>query len=622
MGKMKKTEFVLIILCTIIFAGLAYNKLLPGMLYGMDTGAHLFRLIYLNKNLDQKTVPLWNTEWYTGAPFLLLYAPLAYYYSSFWPTNDYLLVYKSLEILFEFFVVISVYFLSKTLLKKRDLALLATFLFITMPQNIWNFSVVDRFTTLLEAFFFITGLKFFVTFLYQQKTREKIISGIFFGLAFLTQGFGYLIVLIILLFSKLLAWKRFKFKDLILIILISVLVASPWLLLSAGSYIYYIQNPYQMVWMVRKFIDIPRTGAILVSLGLPLVASLLLKFKIFNKIRLLIAILLILFSSTVFFLLVPLKYNITKPTIFIVLLLTALSIIVANKNIYKFDDNLNYLFYLTIFLIILSSSLFLYSYTPLGLIDPYRVAFYTSIPLAVLSAFILQKNKSALIVAILASLMISFTFLSTNYTKNFQIDEDLINTLKNAPEGRLLMVEAEGWMHIIPALTDKSSIDGFCPFERFLPYFRNLGYSNFLGLWFEGTTQQQIEEVYNQVFLNISKFAIKYIIIKDNSSIKIPDYLNYETIYNKNGLKVLMLKQSVNFAENATVNTISPNELIVYPKGDRILLKQTYFPGWQASCGKVKKSVDGLTIIENENCNMITLKYNPLSSIPQLLFKF
>jgi len=616
-----KIEFVLIILCTVMFAVLAYNKLLPGMLYGMDTGAHLFRVIYLNKNLEQRVVPLWNTEWYTGAPFLLLYAPLAYYYSSFWPTNDYLLLYKSLEILFEFFVVISVYFLSKTLLKKRDLALLATFLFIIMPQNIWNFSVVDRFTTLLEAFFFITGLKFFITFLHQQKTRDKIISGIFFGLAFLTQGFGYLIVLIVLLFSKVLVWKRFKFKDLIVIILISILIASPWLLLSAGSYIYYIQNPYQMVWMVRKFIDIPRTGAILVSLGLPLIASLLLKFKIFNKIKLPIVILLIFLSLTVFFLPIPLKYNITKPTIFVVLLLTAFAMMVANKNIYKFDDSLNYLFYLTIFLIILSSSLLLYSYTPLGLIDPYRVAFYSSIPLAIVSAFILQRNKSALIVAVLASLIISFTFLSTDYTKNFQMDEELISTLKSAPQGRLLIVEAEGWMHIIPALTDKPSIDGFCPFERFLPYFRNLGYSNFLGLWFEGTTQQQIEEVYNQVFLNVSKFAIRYIIIKDDSPIKIPEYLYYETIYNKNGLKVLMLKQAVNFAENATMEVISSNELVIYPLGDKILLKQTYFPGWQASCGKVKKSADGLTIIENNNCNRIVLKYNPLSALPQLLFK-
>jgi hypothetical protein len=322
-----------------------------------------------------------------------------------------------------------------------------------------------------------------------------------------------------------------------------------------------------------------------------------------------------------FFLTIPLKYNVTKPIISATLLLTALVVATTNKNFYKFTEELKYLFYLTLFLIVLSSSLFLYSYTPLGLLDPYRVAFYASIPLAIVSAFILQRNKFGLAISVIAMLIISFTFISTEYTKVLQIDEDLITTLKNAPEGRLLMVEANGWMHILPALTDKQSIDGFCPFERFLPYFRNLGYSNFLGLWFEGTTQKQIQEVYNQVFLNTSKFAIKYILIKDDSPIKIPEYLDYETIYNKNGLKVLMLKQPVNFVENATMEIISPNELVIYPLGDKILLKQTYFPGWQASCGKVKRSVDGLTIIENNNCNRIVLKYNPLSALPQLLFK-
>jgi len=613
--------YVYILLIVFFTSFILILKLLPGIPNAIDTGAHLFRLIYLNKHLKNGIVPLWNTDWYAGSPFLLQYPPLAFYYSSFWPIKNYILLYKILEIIFESFLVIAVYFFSKSLLKKKDLALLSTFLFIIIPQNIWNFSVVDRFPTLLEAFFLVGGLMFFIQFLSSKRSRDKIICGIFFGLVFLTQGFGYLLVLIILLFSKIIAWKKFRMKDLFTIVFISLLVASPWLILSAGSFLYYILNPYQMVWMVRKYIDIPRTGAILVSLGLPLVASLLLKFKIFNKMKLPIAILLIFLSLAIFFLPIPLKYNITKPTIFIILLLTALAVVVANKNVYKFDGSLNYLFYLTIFLIILSSSLFLYSSTPLGLLDPYRVAFYASIPLVVVSAFILQKNKLGVVTAIVASLIISFTFLSTNYTKNFQIDEELISTLKNAPQGRLLIVEAEGWMHIIPVLTNKPSIDGFCPFERFLPYFRNLGYSNFLGLWFEGTTQQQIEEVYNQVFLNVSKFAIRYIIIKDDSPIKIPEYLYYETIYNKNGLKVLMLKQAVNFAENATMEVISSNELVIYPLGDKILLKQTYFPGWQASCGKVKKSADGLTIIENNNCNRIVLKYNPLSALPQLLFK-
>ncbi|MDI6825963.1 MAG: glycosyltransferase family 39 protein [Candidatus Aenigmarchaeota archaeon] len=613
---------LLILIAIISFSLVSFLKLLSGLPNAIDTGAHLFRLIYLKKHLQEGIVPLWNVDWYAGAPFLLLYAPLAYYFSSFWPIGDYIFLYKFLEVLFETFLTVSVYFLSKTVLKKRELALLSTFLFVIVPQNIWNFSVVDRFPTLLEAFFFVSSLMFFIKFLSFQKSRDKIISGIFSGLVFLTQGFGYLLMLIILVFFKIIAWKKCKVKDLFVIILISFLVASPWLILSAGSFIYYLQNPYEMVWMVRKFIDVPRMGAILFSLGLPLVACLFLKFNLLKRLRYSIAICLILLSLLVFFVQIPLKYNITKPIISAILILTAIVVITTNRNIYKFNELLKYLFYLTIFLVILSSSLFLYSFTFLSFLDPYRVAFYASIPLAIISAFILQKNRVGLTLSIVAILVVSLTFLSTRYTKMLHIDENLIATLKNSPEeGRLLMIEPELWMHIVPALTNKPSIDGFSPFERFLPYFRNLGFSNNFGLWFEGTTLEQKQEVYNQIFLNVSKFAIKYIIIADNSPIKLSEYLEFETIYNQNGWKILKLKQPISFIENGTLTKISPNELLIYPQGDTLLLKQTYFPGWQTSCGKIKKSVDGLTIIENKNCEKIVLKYNPLSALPQLSFK-
>jgi len=74
----------------VLFASFIFIlKLLPGIPNAIDTGAHLFRLIYLNKHLKNGIVPLWNTEWYAGSPFLLQYPPLAFYYSSFWPINDY-----------------------------------------------------------------------------------------------------------------------------------------------------------------------------------------------------------------------------------------------------------------------------------------------------------------------------------------------------------------------------------------------------------------------------------------------------------------------------------------------------------------------------------------------------
>jgi hypothetical protein len=185
----------------------------------------------------------------------------------------------------------------------------------------------------------------------------------------------------------------------------------------------------------------------------------------------------------------------------------------------------------------------------------------------------------------------------------------------------MLMVESQSWMHIYPALTDKPSIDGFSPFERFLPYYSSLNFSNYLGLWYETATPEQIQEVYDQTFLNVSKFGIKYILIQDNSTIRLPSYLDFETLYNENGWKVLMLKQPISLIENGTLTTISPNELLIYPQNDTVFLKQTYFPGWQTSCGSIEKSIDGLMLIHNDNCKEIRLKYNPISALFQSLFK-
>jgi hypothetical protein len=254
--------------------------------------------------------------------------------------------------------------------------------------------------------------------------------------------------------------------------------------------------------------------------------------------------------------------------------------------------------------------------------DPQRIAFYASIPLVVVSTFILQKNKYGLIFSIISLLLISCTFLSTSYTKMLNVDEKFVATLKNSKEeGRMLIIEPELWMHALPALTDKPSIDGYSPWERYLPYFRNLRFLNNFGLWSEGITVEQKQKVYDQVFLNVSKFAIKYILIHENSSIKLPVYLNFETIYNQNGWKILKLKQSIDLIENGTLINIDPNELLIYPQANTIFLKQTYFPGWQASCGKIKQSFDGLTIIENSRCEKIVLKYNPVFALPQLLLK-
>jgi hypothetical protein len=616
-----RIKYVYILLIAFFTFSIFILKLLPGIPNAIDTGAHLFRLIYLNKHLQNGTVPLWNTDWYAGSPFLLQYPPLAFYYSSFWPINDYVFLYKFVEVIFELFLIAAVYMLSKTVLNRKDLALLSTFLFVIIPQNIWNFSVVDRYATILEAFFLVVSLMFFLKFIFLKKNRYKIFSGVFLGLGLLSQGFGYIVMLIVLAILKIVAWKKIKIKDLLVIVFISLFVASPWLILSAGSFLYYIQNPSETVLMLRSTIDVTRFGAIFFSFGLPLIACMFLKFSFFKKWKYFISVCLILSSLAVFFIKIPLKYNITEQIISLTLLLTAIVIITADKNVYSFNDCLRYLFYLTIFLAFLSSAL-ISSATFLSLMDPQRIAFYASIPLVIVSAFILQKNKHGLILSIISLLLISFTFLSTSYTKMLKVDEEFITTLKNSKEeGRMLIVEPEEWMHALPALTDKPSIDGYSPWERYLTYFRNLRFLNNFGLWSEGTTLEQKQEVYNQVFLNVSKFAIKYILIHDNSGIKLPTYLEFETIYNQNGWRILKLKQSISFIENGTLISTDPNELLIYPQGDTILLKQTYFPGWQASCGKIKKSIDGLTIIENNDCGKIILKYNPISALPQLLFK-
>jgi hypothetical protein len=606
----------------VLFASFIFIlKLLPGIPNAIDTGAHLFRLIYLNKHLKNGIVPLWNTEWYAGSPFLLQYPPLAFYYSSFWPINDYVFLYKFIEVIFELFLIVAVYMLSKTVLNRKDLALLSTFLFVIIPQNIWNFSVVDRYATILEAFFLVTSLMFFLKFLFSKKNRYKIFSGVFLGLGLLSQGFGYIIMLVALIILKIVAWEKIKIKDLFTIVAVSLLVASPWLILSVGSFLYYIQNPSETVLMLRPSIDITRFVAVLFSLGLPLIACLILKFHTFKKWRKFIGVCLIFSSFTVFFIEIPLKYNITKPTIFFTLLLTAIIVLTANKNVYQFNDSLKYLFYLTIFLT--SSSAVLISLaTFLSIIDPQRIAFYASVPLVIVSASILQKNKYGLALSIISLLLISFTFLSTPYTNMLKIDENFITTLKNSKEeGRMLIVEPEMWMHALPALTDKPSIDGYSPWERYLPYFRNLRFLNNFGLWSEGTTLEQKQEVYDQVFLNVSKFAIKYVVIHKNSPIKLPAYLDFQTEYDKNGWKILKIKQPISLIDNATLVQENPNELTIYPKADRMLLKQTYFPGWQISCGRIKRSADGLTIIENNNCEKIVLKYNPLSALPQFYKK-
>jgi hypothetical protein len=613
-----KSSIILIIGIIIATFLISFPKLLPGIPNAIDTGVHLFRIIYLNKNLQNGVIPLWNTDWYAGTPFLLFYPPLAFYLTSFFQIGDYVLLYKVSEVIFESFLIIAVYFLAKKFLKQTKLALLSTFLFIIASQNIWNFSVVDRFATFLEAFFIVCGLIFFIEFLDHKRARDKIITGVFFGLAFLSQGFGFLIILIILLFSKIVLWKNFRFLDLFFIILLSFLVALPWLILSAGSFLYYLTNPYVAIWTIRKFLDIPRIGAILFSLGLPSVVALTFKFGLIKKLKFLLAATLFLISIVIFFIPVPIKYNVTKSIMSFIFILSGFVTFTLNKNIYEFDQNLRYLFYLTLFLVILSSATFLYSFTPLGVIDPYRVAFYAAIPLSILTAYIFQKNMLGLGISVIVLLILSFVFFSTQFTKMLPLDEGLVTTLKEAPPGRMLMVEASPWMHILPALVDRPSIDGFSPFERFLPYYSNLNFSNYLGLWYETATPEQIQEVYDQTFLNVSKFGIKYILIQDNSSIKLPNYLDFETLYQKNGWKVLMLTQPISLIENGTLTVISPNELIILPQNDTVFLKQAYFPGWQASCGSIEKTIDGLTLIHNDNCEEIRLKYNPISALFQL----
>jgi len=580
---------------------------LNGIPNGVDSGAHLFRVVYLYENLKKGVVPLWNNLWYAGSPFLLLYGPLAFYIAMpFAFLVGPISAYKIVEILFFLLSIFSVYFFAKKVTKNKKVSFFAAFFFAISPFIIFNFSVVDRYATIVELFFFINSLQLLFSLYSKPSRKTAFCLGLFSALTFLSQGFGVIILFILFLTFFIIKQSFLFFKQLILVLFILFLVSSSWLLLAFPNFLFNLFHPFTNIWATRKYFDIARIGGTLFMLGLPVLTLILLKFNFFrkNKTLLIFSILLLAILTKLFY---QTKYNLTYPIFLISSILTILFIFL-NKFEFDLNTELKLIFLLSILFIFLASFLPLYSFTLLQVIDPYRVAVFAVIPMSIFAAYTLQKNKVGILLLTISFLLISSVLLTTVWPFGIEIDKNLIEKLKIAPEGRIIAPEPPTWIHMLPALTGKGSIDGLSPYERYLPELRKLKNQHF-GLWFDDVTIEQRNKIYSSFITNSEKYGIKYIIFTKESKFVMPN-VNYTLLYSSKEFDVYMLNNEVNFIEGGKMERPNPNMMIVYPSEENVLIKEAFAPGWKTSCGTISPNLDGFILLSGD-CKEMVLTYKP-----------
>jgi hypothetical protein len=562
-------------------------------------------MMFLYQNLKEDVVPLWNRLWYAGSSFLVLYGPLSYCIAMplaflIGPLNAYIFN----EIFFLLASSVSVYCLSKSITENEQSSFMASILFLISSFTIFNFSVVDRYANIVEIFFFINSLHFLLRLYVSQIKRNAVILGVFIALTFLSQGFGFMLLLILIAFTILKKRSWEYFKHITLSLLISFLIVVPWLLVSIPNFIYSILNPFENVWRYRKYIDFPRIAGTALFMGMPVLVVLLFRFEFFRKIKkiVFVLVLLLLIAGLVFF---QSKYNISKEIF--VLNLGITGFIVLHDKI-KFDSKIEKLYWITILLVILSLALPLYSFTPLGILDPQRIPVHATIPIAIVVSYSLRKNKLSLLLIAIAFTTISLSLLTTNFCSSIRIDEKIIQTLKAGEDGRFIAPEAPVWTEMLPLFTGKPSIDGHSPYERFLPELRKYKHQNF-GSWFEGVTIEERNTIYKHLIENSEKYAIKYVLVVNGSAFIMPN-VSYATIYSSPEFIIMKLENNVSFIEGGVYKWLDANTVLIHPTKDRVLLREAYAPGWKTSCGNLKSDEDGFMLIEG-NCKEIILRYAP-----------
>jgi hypothetical protein len=212
---------IILVITTILF----YKPLLSEEPLGLDAMGHLSKVAYIK----EFSFANWDMSWYSGAPFLKLYAPLFYYVIAIFPNPI-----KAINI-FSFFSIffscIGIYLVTNYYTKNQKISFLASLSFLTVLSISFYYVSVGNHPWISALWTIPFSLYFLELFLDKKEKKYYVFFCITFALSVLihvAMGFIVGLSMIIIIFRN--GFTKRSLKHAIFCAVVPLLIVSFWFL--------------------------------------------------------------------------------------------------------------------------------------------------------------------------------------------------------------------------------------------------------------------------------------------------------------------------------------------------------------------------------------------------------
>ncbi len=219
---LRSNSLILLIASILISVTITVPRFGPGIPMSVDTTSHLYRVLFYDYWLHRGVFPFWSPDWYGGAPAILLYPPLGYFFviGVSMLGFDPVLSYKLVDAIFYWIAPVTIYYLSRELGFEAGESALGALLFSVVPEVVENYLFFDRFPTVLSVPISCIFLLFFHRALLRgNKLLNVLISTLTMSALLLTHHLSAFIAGIIAFIMVILSIGRNGVKSPILVLL-------------------------------------------------------------------------------------------------------------------------------------------------------------------------------------------------------------------------------------------------------------------------------------------------------------------------------------------------------------------------------------------------------------------
>lgn len=616
-SKFSNSRLILLALfvVTIIAASpLLYNANLPAN----DSTSHLFKSWLIRYELDNfGKVFDWNQFWYAGSPAFRFYPPLAYFavagLSYLIPLPIYT-VYKLSIVLSYLLLAFSTYYLARTLKFSKILSAVISALTVTSPLVASATGAFGWIPTMFAFSFLPLALAFVIKSFETHKLREIVIASLLTSIIILTHhvtAYFLLFIILLIYFGKIIFIEknslRKNSRTLAYFGILVFLLTMSWTIPLISEFEFSnFQKTTFTIDPVQAFLTFVssgcRTFSCLTSITPELLSLALIGFA-----------------------------------------LTFISIS-ADQNKIHFvpTHDKNYLYIFLVFigsLVILFSPIFgLNKLIPFGeSVDYGRFALFLLPSLALLAGIFVNKipNYKIILLLLISAIIFYHMFLSVWRLEAYLLEDSVLphpgvkdpyEPLRRTTEGRVQTygLFGPGIVSALPMMTQKQMISGWYHqgsynYPQLAGKIEDLNYNKFV----ENITKEEFYKILDRGFVKYILLVVCNVegqnVVHLLADFKLLEQVNDCMGWIENDRTIFFTDPSYNWTRQ------NPEEITIYNTiAGKILVKETYYPHWNAYCDGEKlnteKEYDGLMMVNaKKDCNELKMKYE-LSFTYTILF--